>query len=59
MDAVNPKYVLRNYMAQMAIDQAETGDYRLIYELQALLKQPYAEQPDQRNGLPKGPIGRG
>jgi serine/tyrosine/threonine adenylyltransferase len=55
MDAVNPKYVLRNYMAQMAIDQAEIGDYSLIHELQALLKQPYAEQPDQEKWFAKRP----
>ncbi|MGJ5642545.1 protein adenylyltransferase SelO [Formosa sp. S-31] len=46
MNQVNPKYVLRNYMAQMAIDQADQGDYSLIDELYQLLKQPYAEQPE-------------
>ncbi|MDC1308566.1 hypothetical protein N8Y96_00385 [Saprospiraceae bacterium] len=38
MDAVNPKYVLRNYMAQLAIDKANDGDYALIDELYKLLK---------------------
>jgi uncharacterized protein YdiU (UPF0061 family) len=55
MDAVNPKYVLRNYMAQMAIDQAEMGDYSLIHELQTLLKHPYAEQPEQEKWFAKRP----
>ncbi len=46
MQLVNPKYVLRNYMAQMAIDKADKGDYSLINELYTLLQQPYAEQAE-------------
>lgn len=44
MNAINPKYVLRNYMAQLAIDKADAGDYTLIDELYTLLKNPYSEQ---------------
>ena len=33
MDAKNPKYILRNYMSQMAIEEAEKGNYSLIEEL--------------------------
>ena len=44
MNKVNPKYVLRNYMAQLAIDAAEKEDYTLIDELYELLKHPYDEQ---------------
>jgi len=42
----NPKYVLRNWMAQLAIDAAEKEDYSVAQALYELLKQPYAEQPE-------------
>jgi len=40
----NPKYVLRNWMAQLAIDAAESDDYSIAKELYELLKNPYDEQ---------------
>jgi len=55
MAQVNPKYVLRNYMAQLVIDAAEGGDYTLIGELYELLKQPYDEQPENEKWFAKRP----
>jgi uncharacterized protein YdiU (UPF0061 family) len=55
MNAVNPKYVLRNYMSQLAIDDANKGNYKLIDELFQVLKQPYAEQPEYEKWFAKRP----
>ncbi|RNC85015.1 MAG: YdiU family protein [Winogradskyella sp.] len=55
MDTVNPKYVLRNYMAQLAIDEADNGNYKLIDELFSLLKTPYSEQPEFEKWFAKRP----
>jgi uncharacterized protein YdiU (UPF0061 family) len=46
MNKINPKFVLRNYMAQLAIEEAENGKYELIHEFYKLLKNPYDEQKD-------------
>lgn len=47
MDRVNPKYVLRNYLVQVAIQKAtEQRDYTEIDRLLKLLRDPYSEQPD-------------
>jgi len=55
MNSVNPKYVLRNYMAQLAIDATDKGDNSILNELFKLLKQPYNEQVDYQKWFAKRP----
>ncbi|WP_421333105.1 protein adenylyltransferase SelO [Aeromonas sp. 603607] len=46
MDGINPKYVLRNALAQQVIDAADAGDMRPFERLFAALQRPYDEQPE-------------
>jgi len=55
MNRINPKYVLRNYMSQLAIDAADQDDYTLIDELYLLLQKPYDEQPEYEKWFAKRP----
>lgn len=45
MLAVNPKYVLRNWVAQDAIDNAITGNFARVDEIRSLLSTPFDEHP--------------
>ena len=49
MDQVNPKYVLRNYLAQVAIDKAQQQDYTEVAQLLAVLQKPFDEQPEHQH----------
>ena len=44
--AVNPRYILRNYLAQQAIEGAEVGDYSELERLQRVLARPFDDQPE-------------
>ena len=46
MNRTNPKYLLRNYLAQQVIDEAEQGNYEPLQELFEVIKNPYDEQPE-------------
>jgi uncharacterized protein YdiU (UPF0061 family) len=46
MARVNPKYILRNYLAQVAIEKAQNGDFSEVHRLLAVLERPYDEQPE-------------
>jgi serine/tyrosine/threonine adenylyltransferase len=55
MNRVNPKFVLRNYLAQVAIDRVEQGDFTAVGELLEVLRRPYDEQPEQARFAEKRP----
>lgn len=43
---VNPKYILRNHLGEMAIRRAKEGDYSMVHSLLAVLATPFNEHPD-------------
>jgi uncharacterized protein YdiU (UPF0061 family) len=56
MQKVNPVYVLRNHMAQRAIEAAERDDFSEVDRLFKLLNYPYTRQPDLEKPEDLGPL---
>jgi uncharacterized protein YdiU (UPF0061 family) len=49
MKRVNPRYVPRNYLAQLAIDAATQGDLAPLHRLMKVLEHPYDDQPENND----------
>ncbi len=43
---VNPKFILRNHIAQIVIEQAQSGSYAELNTLLEVLQKPFDEQPE-------------
>ena len=55
MCGINPKYILRNHLAQIAIEKAEQGDYQEIEQLMTVLQSPFEEHPELKHYAEKPP----
>jgi uncharacterized protein YdiU (UPF0061 family) len=55
MNAVNPKYVLRNYLSQQVTERVEQGELGAVDELLEVLRHPYDEQPEFERFAQKRP----
>ena len=55
MHAANPKYILRNYLAQQVIEAAEQGDFGPVRELHQVLSRPFDEQPGMQRYAERPP----
>lgn len=57
MRRVNPKFILRNHLAQKAIEKAQEGDYSEVRKLSQILEIPYADQPEFEEYSKPAPTG--
>ena len=56
MRTANPVYILRNHMAQKAIELAERNDFSEVDRLFKLLNQPFTKQPDLERAEDLAPL---
>merc|ERR1712008_350441 len=56
MLAVNPRYILRNWIAQKAIEKAENGDFDMVELLYKILSNPYVENKEAEEQGFAGPV---
>jgi uncharacterized protein YdiU (UPF0061 family) len=56
MTQANPQYILRNHMAQKAIELAERNDFSEVERLFTLLSQPFSKQPELEQAADLGPL---
>jgi len=55
MRLANPRFVMRNYLAQLAIDKAEAGDISMVDELLDTMRRPFDDQPGRETFAEKRP----
>ena len=55
MNQVNPKFILRNYMAQEAIEAAQNNDFSALETLIIILSKPFEEHEEFQNFANKSP----
>ena len=55
MDSANPKYILRNWMLQQAINESATGNNTMLQELNEMIKTPYEDRPEFNKFYQKRP----
>ena len=56
MNQVNPKFILRNYMAQEAIEAAEVNDFSKLETLMIVMTQPFEELIEHQKFANKSPM---
>lgn len=59
MKQQNPRFILRNYMLEEAIEKAEDGDYSLLTEFSELIKSPYKDNTAADSWVVKKPSSAG
>ena len=51
MNSTNPRFVLRNYLAQQAIAKAEKGDFSEVNKLYRILQDPYSDKVSSMSAI--------